>query len=169
MKALFTIRCFLSSCQQPTILLNPDDQVVDVGAEAVFRVKVTGDGLQFQWQRECCDLCDGSNYRGTHTDTLHILRVEKSDEGHYKCIVTNDLGKVSSNEAFLSLSKLVLNVLYMNCMCAVRTISCQCIGDPCSFVYYYILCTIPTSFQGLCSVYGLQYKICANCILKIGI
>ena len=79
----------------------------------MFRVRVTGDGLQFQWQKECCDLCDGSNYRGTHTDTLHILGVEKSDKGHYKCVVTNGLGRVSSNEAFLSLSKLVIDVLYI--------------------------------------------------------
>ena len=117
----------------------------------MFRVRVTGDGLQFQWQKECCDLCDGSSYRGTHTDTLHILGVEKSDKGHYKCIVTNGLGRVSSNEAFLSLSKLVINVLYiynyMNCMCGVRTIFCQCIGDPVHlFIIIFYVHTIPKSF-----------------------
>ena len=85
-----------------------------------FKVKATGECLQFQWKKDCKDLHDGSKYRGTKTDTLHIKEVEKSDKGCYQCLVRNHVrGKFSeeatrekfSEEAILTVSKLVNNVL----------------------------------------------------------
>ena len=69
-------------------------------------MKATGDGLQFQWQKDYESLCDGCRYRKTDTDTLHIINVEKSDKGCYRCLVMNDKKQtVVSNEALLTVGK----------------------------------------------------------------
>lgn len=80
------------------------------GAVAEFQVKATGDGLQFQWQKNRKEiLSDGGRYCDTDTDTLHIEEVEESDKGRYRCIVTarNDAGKKFSDEARLTISKYI--------------------------------------------------------------
>ena len=75
----------------------------------MFKVKATGDVLQFQWQQNGTDIHDhGSRYRGTDTDTLCILMAEKGDKGCYRCCVKNYIGEKFSNDAVLSVSKLVL-------------------------------------------------------------
>ena len=72
-------------------------------------MKATGDVLQFQWQKNGTDIHDhDSRYRGTDTDTLRILMAEKGDKGCYRCCVKNYVGEKFSNDAVLSVSKLVL-------------------------------------------------------------
>ena len=81
-----------------------------MGIDIILNVGTVGDGLRFQWQKNCSDLCDGGRYRGTNTDTLHIVEVENGDKRHYRCLVTNDVGRMFSEEAFLTISKLVAHV-----------------------------------------------------------
>ena len=73
-------------------------------------MKATGDDLHLQWKKDGKDLHDGSKYRGTKTHTLRIKDVEKSDRGSYQCLVKNDVGEELSEEAVLTVSKLVMNV-----------------------------------------------------------
>ena len=69
-------------------------------------MKATGDGLHFQWQKDYESLCDGCRYRKTDTDTLHIINVEKSDKGFYRCLVMNGKKQtVVSSEALLTVGK----------------------------------------------------------------
>ena len=82
------------------------------GTPTVFTVGATGDNLQFQWQKNFRDLSDGDKYRGTVTDTLQILHVEKDDESHYRCLVKNDVGEMFSDEALLSVSKLLAVIVH---------------------------------------------------------
>ena len=77
------------------------------GTEVVFNVQATGDCLHFQWQKDRTNLYDGGQYCDTDTDTLRIVKVEMSDEGRYRCIVKNRLGTKPSDEAFLTVSKLM--------------------------------------------------------------
>ena len=74
-------------------------------------MKATGEDLQFQWKKDGKDLHDASKYHGTKTHTLHIKHVEESDEGSYQCLVMNGVGKDLSEEAVLTVSKLVINVV----------------------------------------------------------
>ena len=76
----------------------------------MFEVKATGDDLHFQWQKNRSDLCDGGRYCDTDTDTLRIVEVETDDRGRYRCIVKNHLGTKPSDEASLTISKLLMNV-----------------------------------------------------------
>ena len=89
----------------PKIIQQPKDQSVATGADVSFHVEANGDDLHFQWQKYHSDLDDGDRWCGTHTNTLHILEVEMSDKGRYRCLVKGLVGKKLSDEAFLTVSK----------------------------------------------------------------
>ena len=78
----------------------------------MFKVKATGDHLQFQWQKNRSNLCEVGRYCDTSTGTLRILEVEKSDEGRYRCLVMNDTDKkgVLSEEVYLNVGKSVIKL-----------------------------------------------------------
>ena len=81
------------------------------GNEAIFRVKATGEDLQFQWQKDRNDLHEDSRYCDTDTDTLRIIEVNKSDKGRYRCLVKNVVGKMYSDEAPLTVGELYIDLL----------------------------------------------------------
>lgn len=81
------------------------------GTEAKFSVNATGDGLTFQWKKDCKVLPDGSKYRGSKSHTLCIKNLETNDMGSYQCLVKNDVNEVVSEDAYLAVSKLVVNVI----------------------------------------------------------
>ena len=67
------------------------------GAPVAFTIEAMGDSLQFQWQKDGKDI-DGDKSRiqcsqSDNTSTLCIQHVEKSDQGRYKCLVTNAVEK----------------------------------------------------------------------------
>ena len=96
------------SADPPRITQHPKDQSVATGADVSFQVEATGDDLNFQWQKNHSGLHDCNRYCDTHTDTLHIVKVEKSDKGRYSCLVKNAVGEKLSDEALLTVSKLHL-------------------------------------------------------------
>ena len=84
------------------------------GTEAVFKVKATGDRLQFQWKKNGNDIHDqDSRYCGTDRDCLHVFMVEKGDEGCYRCCVKNYIDEKFSNNAVLTVSEFVLTSYYL--------------------------------------------------------
>ena len=83
---------------------------MSIETDIILNVGAIGDGLQFQWQKDRSDLFDGGRYCDTNTDTLRIVEVEKGDKGRYRCLVTNDVGRKFSEEASLTISKLVAHV-----------------------------------------------------------
>lgn len=82
------------------------------GTDIKFKIEATGVDLTFQWQKDGkTDLSDDEKYHGTITDTLHIVEVEKGYKGRYRCRVSNYTGETFSEEAFLTVSKLVIHVI----------------------------------------------------------
>ena len=88
----------------PPLILNPitqdpESKSVATGTLIVFAVEAIGDNFQFQWQKDGKDIDKNtSRLQSTQTNktsTLHILRVEKNDEGHYRCLVKNSVKKYS--------------------------------------------------------------------------
>ena len=106
---------FFLTVYPPRISQHPENQSVNIGVNIEFNIEATGDNLHFQWQKDGSDLSDGDKYRGVNTDTLHIVAAEGSDEGDYRCLVENDVGKLFSNEAVLSFGKLLATATFM-CM-----------------------------------------------------
>lgn len=100
------LKFFPLAFDAPEIIQHPKSKAVVTGAPTEFTVEVTGDDLRFQWQKNRKDLSDGVKHHGTDTDTLQISNLGKDDEGHYRCLVKNDVGMELSDEALLSVSKL---------------------------------------------------------------
>ena len=112
------LTCFLlisfHSVDPPNITGHPESQSVATGTNTSFRVEATGDDLQFQWQINGVNI-DNSEPRfhcnnTGNASTLHIQHIEKSDKGHYRCLVKSPVEKKgkSSKKADLSVCKLVL-------------------------------------------------------------
>jgi uncharacterized repeat protein (TIGR01451 family) len=80
----------------PVITVAPSNQVVAVGADAVFSASATGTApLAFQWQFA------GTNLEGASLSTLALTNVQLSQAGSYVVIVTNLGGSVASVPATL--------------------------------------------------------------------
>ena len=100
----------------PTITRHPKNLSVAPGVTINFSIEATGDNLKFQWQKDGSDLVNSGKYYGLNTDTLYIVTAEAGDEGDYRCLVENDVGKLFSDEAVLSFGKLL------------ATATCRCSG-----------------------------------------
>ena len=74
-------------------------------------IQATGDNLHYQWKRDGSNLSDDDRHHGTGTDTLHIVKVKKSDsKARYRCSVKNEIGEEFSREAVLTVRKLVIGL-----------------------------------------------------------
>ena len=91
----------------PKVTHHPKSQSAPTGAETTFKIEATGDDLIFQWQKNARDVHNDINYSGTDTKAFSIRHVKKSDEGHYRCLVKNEVKKdgILSKEAQLSVCK----------------------------------------------------------------
>ena len=93
----------------PEVTDQPVDQIdIPVGSNVSFMVTVTGSLLTYQWQKDEADISpDSTKYSQTGINTNHliIMNVDESDNGEYRCMVTNDAGTTTSNEAALQVCK----------------------------------------------------------------
>ena len=96
---------FFHSVDPPEITQDPESQSIATGADASFRVEATGDELQFQWQKDERNIIDNES---RFTSMLRIHHVQKSDKGHYRCLIKNPVEKKGkySHEAELTVCKL---------------------------------------------------------------
>ena len=79
-----------------------------------FTVAATTDAgsLTYQWQLNGTDLNPPpAGVSGATTNNLTIANVQESNEGMYRCVVTNDAGDTNSDAAQLTVCKW----LYMTC------------------------------------------------------
>jgi len=87
----------------PKIKEHPQSQNPYPGYPASFSVVATGTPtLEYQWQKK-----DGgtfSNISGATSSSYHISAAQESDEGVYRCVVSNKAGSATSNSATLTLS-----------------------------------------------------------------
>ena len=93
--------------------------LVATGADITMSVRAAGDNLCYQWQKDGIDLSDKGKHRGTNTNTLRLLMVEKGDKAHYRCSIKNEIGEEFSEEAVLTVSKLMIEVV---CVLLARVI-----------------------------------------------
>ena len=101
----------------PEITQGPESQSVGTGTDANFRVEATGDDIEFQWQKDERNITDNeSRFKVSKTEdtsTLCVRRVQKSDKGHYRCLIKNPVEKNGkySHEAELTVCKLFFLLL----------------------------------------------------------
>ena len=97
----------LHAADPPQVTVHPVDQTNIVpGSDVSFSVTATGTApLSYQWQKVGVNLTDGGSITGATTATLTITGVMESDEGGYRCVVTNTAGMDTSNTAMLTVGK----------------------------------------------------------------
>ena len=91
----------------PQVLSNPSSQGLKQG-NALFVVTTTNNVKSFQWQTNLgtgwSDLSNAGQYSGVNTDSLIITQVSGSNNNQvFRCIISGDCGKDTSNEAKLSI------------------------------------------------------------------
>ena len=93
----------------PQVTVHPVDQTnIAPGSDVSFSVTATGTApLSYQWQKDGVNLNDGGSITGVTTATLTITGVMESDEGGYRCVVTNTAGMDTSKPAMMTVGKLI--------------------------------------------------------------
>ena len=94
----------------PVITSQPEDQIdIAKGSSVQFMVTVTGFSLTFQWQKDGVDIdpANTAKYSGVGTNQLTVMNVGTSDDGVYRCVVTNPAAPagVTSYNATLDVCK----------------------------------------------------------------
>ncbi|MFT3910181.1 MAG: hypothetical protein QM737_12200 [Ferruginibacter sp.] len=84
----------------PVITVQPVTQVVcpNVSSSATFSVTATGGSLSYQWRKNNVDITGATN------STYTISNVTSSSAGAYNVVVSNPVGSVASNFAYLNIS-----------------------------------------------------------------
>ncbi len=84
--------------EKPTVLSNPKNVTIKVGDSTTFSISAKGSSpLAFQWQKNNSNIISAN-------DSIYITpRLSKTDSGSlYRCIVSNDSGRDTSDMAILS-------------------------------------------------------------------
>jgi len=88
----------------PTIIIQPENQILCPGCPAIFSVEVTGTGLTYQWRRGTVNLVDGGNIYGATSATLIIDLVSSADVAtDYNVVITGPCAPITTKNASLSL------------------------------------------------------------------
>ena len=107
---MFSIR----TADPPTITAHPQELKDAVPDKfAMFTVQATGtEPLQYQWQHKMraesgeWQSCDVVRFSGANSSTLTITSVQKSDEGSYRCVISNIVGIQTTEPVKLSVGKI---------------------------------------------------------------
>ena len=99
---------------RPKVTDHPESQKdVVPGKPVMFNIQATGsEPLTYQWQRktgegsEGWQLCDVKRFPGANSSTLIIPSVQNSNEGSYRCVVSNCAGNETSECARLTVGEL---------------------------------------------------------------
>jgi hypothetical protein len=91
----------VTAAEAPSIVTHPADQSVTEGDTATFSVTAEGAApLTYQWQKNQEDI-DGATSASYTTPTTTLA----DDGSKFRCVVTNDEGSSTSNEAALTVSE----------------------------------------------------------------
>ena len=99
----------IHTADPPWITIHPQELKDAIpGKFAMLTVQATGtEPLSYQWQHEVkwgsgeWQSCDVEKFSGANSSSLIIPSVQKSDEGGYRCIVSNIAGSQTSEPALL--------------------------------------------------------------------
>ena len=115
---MFCVSNLLLVADPPTITQHPEElSGVVPGKPVTFTVRATGtEPLTYQWQwrpdgegsrRKEWQLCNLKRFPGANGSTLTIPCVQKSNEGSYRCTISNCVESQTSKPAELSVGKIL--------------------------------------------------------------
>ena len=105
---IYTLLCIppFFSIPRTVFLAEPQDAFTAVGSAALFNCSVTAPNqVSVAWVREGVMVIQGTRFAFLDNSSLRINPVEQSDEGEYRCRVTNSLTQeVEERSATLSVA-----------------------------------------------------------------
>ena len=112
-------RILLHLADPPRITSDPQNlKDALCGKPVTFTAEATGtEPLNYQWEwKQAIDddewqPCDGETFTGAASSRLTILSVQKSNEGSYRCVISNCAGSQTSNPAKLSVGECTTEIL----------------------------------------------------------
>ena len=115
---MFALCTFLHVADPPRVISHLRElKDVVAGKSVMFTVEATGtEPLSYQWEwKPVMDggkwqSCDVERFPGADSSILTIPSVQKSNGGHYRCVVSNCAGSQTSNPAELSVGKTIMLV-----------------------------------------------------------
>ena len=87
----------------PVITTQPQSQTVVAGSDATFTVVAMGAPLTYQWR------FNGTNIADATDSAFTVSGAQSTDTGSYSVIVSNTVGSVTSQTAFLSVSPFTIS------------------------------------------------------------
>src|SRR5207302_1668743 len=95
----------LTVISPPVIFLQPQSVNVEPGETAFFLVGAAGSNpLSYQWRKY------DTNLPGANASTLQLTNVQTSDAGPYTVVISNSLGSVTSDVAWLTVGSASLTI-----------------------------------------------------------
>ena len=90
----------------PTISAHPKTLAALEGDTVSFSVKASGGSLEYQWQYQSpgSSVWKDSGLTGAKTATISVKAIESRNGQQYRCIVSNEIGSVTSDPATLTVS-----------------------------------------------------------------
>ena len=108
-KVHIVIHKLLPVANPPRVTSHPEDlKNIVAGKHVTFTVQATGkEPLSYRWEwkhaeSEKWQLCDA---QGSSSAMVTIPSVQKSNEGSYRCVISNYAGSQTSNPAYLGVGK----------------------------------------------------------------
>ena len=106
---MFCTYFYLHAAYPPRVITHPQElENIVAGQPAMFSIEASGnEPLSYKWEWKPAESeewqpCDA---QGSNSTTLTILSVQKSNEGSYRCVISNYAGEQTSNAANLIVGK----------------------------------------------------------------
>lgn len=100
-----------------TITSQPQDIIFPLGKEekAIFNILASGSQpIKYQWEKDGKPVVNEGRFKGADGQTLTITHPTEMDDGNYHCIVSNEFGEETSQEANLIIGKCLLQLTSCN-------------------------------------------------------
>ena len=89
------------------ILCHPKDIETKPGSSVEFFIETSRTAIAHEWHFQEQTISSDTDYRGSSTDHLTVIKCLPKHKGTYKCIVTDESGKTFISEsATLTIGKL---------------------------------------------------------------
>ena len=99
---------------QPVMVSHPSSLYIDLTQAATFTCMATGYNVSYQWKIRSGSFPD--KVIGINSNTLVIPDVRSSDKNGYRCVASNQGGRISSNTARLMITGMYI-IMYNYSYC----------------------------------------------------